>query len=110
MMQEVAVGAPAPEFCCKAVANGKIIDISSEKFKGQWVLLFFYPLDFTFVCPTEILEFSAQSSKFAEVNCSVLGASVDSEYAHLAWINMARSSQTLRSRKNSSRSKKASAK
>lgn len=56
----------------------------------KWVLLFFYPLDFTFVCPTEIVAFSDKSADFEKIQCQVLGCSVDSEFSHLAWIKQPR--------------------
>lgn len=54
-------------------------------FLGKYVVLFFYPLDFTFVCPTEIISFSDRSDEFKKINCEVIGASVDSHFCHLAW-------------------------
>ena len=56
-----------------------------DKFKGKYVILLFYPLDFTFVCPTELCAFSDAADEFAKLNCQVIGVSVDSEYTHLAW-------------------------
>jgi alkyl hydroperoxide reductase subunit AhpC len=58
---------------------------SSEDFKGKWTILFFYPLDFTFVCPTELLELSKKHSEFEKIKAQVLGVSVDSVYSHEAW-------------------------
>jgi alkyl hydroperoxide reductase subunit AhpC len=75
----------APNFTAKAVHNGEIVEISLSQFKGKYVILLFYPLDFTFVCPTELCAFSDAAGKFKELNCEVLGISVDSEYSHLAW-------------------------
>ncbi|PIK35325.1 Peroxiredoxin 1 [Apostichopus japonicus] len=54
---------------------------------GKWVVLFFYPLDFTFVCPTEIIAFSNRVQEFKDINCEVIAASCDSEFSHLAWTN-----------------------
>uniref|UniRef100_A0A671PCN6 thioredoxin-dependent peroxiredoxin n=1 Tax=Sinocyclocheilus anshuiensis TaxID=1608454 RepID=A0A671PCN6_9TELE len=59
-------------------------------FLGKYVVLFFYPLDFTFVCPTEIIAFSDAVEEFRKINCEVIGASVDSHFCHLAWINTPR--------------------
>jgi alkyl hydroperoxide reductase subunit AhpC len=64
--------------------------LQAADYVGKWVLLFFYPKDFTFVCPTEIIAFSEAASKFAEKNCAVIGASTDSAEVHLAWINTPR--------------------
>lgn len=59
-------------------------------FKGKWVVLFFYPLDFTFVCPTEIIAFSDANEQFKKLGVQVLAASTDSKFSHLAWINQPR--------------------
>jgi alkyl hydroperoxide reductase subunit AhpC len=67
-----------------------IKELSSEQYKGKWLVLFSYPLDFTFVCPTEIWAFSEASGKFKEIGCEVLGMSVDSVYSHIGWMNMAK--------------------
>jgi len=82
------VGQKAPAFAVEAVVGkGDFKKISLEDFKGKWVVMFFYPLDFTFVCPTEILEFSKRHEEFKALNAVVLGASVDSVHSHKAWIN-----------------------
>jgi len=82
----LAIGAMAPDFTIPANFN-KATDkkISLSDYKGKWVLLFFYPLDFTFVCPTELYELGANREQFEEANCQILGVSVDSVYAHQAW-------------------------
>ena len=81
----------APDFTAKAVVNGEIKDIKLSDYRGKkYVVLFFYPLNFTFVCPTEIIAFSDEIAKFEERGVQVLGVSVDSEYSHLAWINLPR--------------------
>jgi peroxiredoxin (alkyl hydroperoxide reductase subunit C) len=80
----------APEFKGKAVVGHEFRDISLSNFKGKWVVLFFYPLDFTFVCPTEIIDFSDKIEEFKKLNTEVIGCSVDSHYTHLAWINTPR--------------------
>jgi len=78
----------APNFTAKAVVGaGDIKEISLSDYAGKWVVLFFYPLDFTFVCPTEIQEFSKRADEFKALNAVILGASVDSEHSHKAWIN-----------------------
>ena len=78
----------APNFTTKAVVGaGDFKDVSLSDYQGKWVVLFFYPLDFTFVCPTEIQEFSKRHDEFKALNAVVLGASVDSEHSHKAWIN-----------------------
>uniref|UniRef100_A0A6B2LJW7 thioredoxin-dependent peroxiredoxin n=1 Tax=Arcella intermedia TaxID=1963864 RepID=A0A6B2LJW7_9EUKA len=61
-----------------------------DDYKGKWVVLFFYPLDFTFVCPTEIIAFSEAAAQFSKINTEVIGVSVDSNFTHLAWVNTPR--------------------
>jgi alkyl hydroperoxide reductase subunit AhpC len=88
----VLVTKPAPNFKAKAVLkDGTVSEISLSQFKGKYVLLFFYPLDFTFVCPTEIIAFSERIKEFTDLNVEVIGVSVDSEFSHMAWRNTARS-------------------
>ncbi|CAA21182.1 Peroxiredoxin tpx1 [Schizosaccharomyces pombe] len=84
------IGKPAPDFKGTAVVNGAFEEIKLADYKGKWVFLGFYPLDFTFVCPTEIVAFSEAASKFAERNAQVILTSTDSEYSHLAFINTPR--------------------
>ncbi|MGQ3684538.1 MAG: peroxiredoxin [Candidatus Loosdrechtia sp.] len=80
------VGQDAPGFTLQAVVGDKFNEVSLDDYKGKWVVLFFYPLDFTFVCPTEITEFSKRDRDFKELNAQVLGVSVDSVYSHQAWL------------------------
>lgn len=85
------VGSPAPKFNCKAVVGKEIVELSWEKLhEGKWLVLFFYPLDFTFVCPTEITAFSDATAKFTELGAKLAAISVDSAYTHLAWVNTPR--------------------
>lgn len=85
----VLVGKQAPDFRAKAVVGGKIVDqFSLEQFRGRYVILFFYPLDFTFVCPTELHAFQDHLSEFHRRDCEVIGCSVDSHYSHLGWLNV----------------------
>jgi alkyl hydroperoxide reductase subunit AhpC len=86
----IQVGQPAPDFSTQAYVNGKFKKISLKDLRGKWVVLFFYPLDFTFVCPTEILAFNDRADEFRKIGCEVVGASVDSKFTHLAWINTRR--------------------
>ncbi len=82
------VAKPAPEFKAQAVMpDGSFKEIQLSDYKGKYVILFFYPLDFTFVCPTEIIAFSTQIEDFKKRNTEVLGVSVDSHFSHLAWRN-----------------------
>ena len=82
----IRVGQNAPEFTLQGVVGDKFKDVCLDEFKGKWVVLFFYPLDFTFICPTEITEFSKRDSEFKQLNAQVLGASTDSVYSHKAWL------------------------
>ena len=79
------IGKPAPKFTAEAYVNGEIKEVSLCDYKGKWVVLFFYPLDFTFVCPTEIQGFNDKKAEFDKLNAQVLGASVDSAHSHKAW-------------------------
>lgn len=81
----------APDFRAQAVMpDGSFKEISLADYKGKYVLLFFYPLDFTFVCPTEIIAFSDRISEFEALDVQVLGASIDSHFTHLAWRERSR--------------------
>jgi len=80
------VGEPAPSFTLDAVVGNELKKICLTDFRGKWVILFFYPNDFSFVCPTEIKGFNQKLEAFKKLNAVVLGASADSKYSHLAWI------------------------
>jgi peroxiredoxin 2/4 len=84
------IGKPAPKFSGQAAHNGEIVNISLDDYKGKWVVLFFYPLDFTFVCPTEIVAFHDQHEQFKAANAVVIGCSVDSVHTHLAYMRTPR--------------------
>ncbi len=84
------VGQPAPDFTATAVVDQEFKTIKLSDYRGQYIVLFFYPLDFTFVCPTEITAFSDRYEEFQSLNTEVLGVSVDSEFSHLAWIQTER--------------------
>ena len=86
----VFVGSPAPGFSAAAYVNGEFRTISLQDFRGKKVVLFFYPLDFTFVCPTEILAFSDRIDDFRKRKTEVIGASVDSKFTHAAWAQTER--------------------
>jgi peroxiredoxin (alkyl hydroperoxide reductase subunit C) len=81
----------APDFTAQAVLpNNAIGELTLSKLRGKYVVLFFYPLDFTFVCPSEIIAFDKALNKFKERNAEVLGVSVDSQFSHFAWKNTPR--------------------
>ena len=74
----------APAFTADAVVNGEFKTVSLSDYKGKYVVLFFYPMDFTFVCPTEICAFSDRLENFEKLNTQVIGTSIDSKFSHLA--------------------------
>lgn len=82
------VGSQAPQFKTQALVDGQIRELSLSDYKGKWVVLFFYPLDFTFVCPTEIIEFNKKADEFRKKNAQLVGASIDSVYSHKAWCEL----------------------
>lgn len=86
----VLVGNPAPSFSAKAVVDGKIVDsFSLDQYIGnKYVMLFFYPKDFTFVCPTELHGFQAALEEFEKRNVQVIGCSTDTEFSHWAWLQV----------------------
>lgn len=96
---QLQVGDPAPPFSGQAVVGSQFVNVSyangtltvgDEKITGKYVVLFFYPLDFTFVCPTEIIAFSDRIAEFEKIGAKIVGASVDSHFTHLAWKNTPR--------------------
>jgi len=89
------VGQQAPDFTATAVVDQEFKSIQLSDYRGKYVVLFFYPLDFTFVCPTEITAFSDRYEEFKKLSTEVLGVSVDSEFSHLAWIQTDRKSGGL---------------
>lgn len=91
-----AIQAEAPAFTQLALFPDKEFrNLSLSDYRGKWVVFFWYPLDFTFVCPTEIIAFSDRSSEFDAINTQVIAASCDSEFSHLAWVNTPRSAGGL---------------
>jgi peroxiredoxin 2/4 len=81
----------APDFTAQAVMpDGSFAELKLSSYRGKYVVLFFYPLDFTFVCPSEIIAFDAALAKFEKKNAQVIGCSVDSHFTHLAWKNTPR--------------------
>lgn len=96
-MAERLVGKKAPEFTMQtALGNGKDFGkVSLSDYKGKWLVFFFYPLDFTFVCPTEIIALSEAMGQFQDLDAEVLGCSTDSVHSHRAWINTPRDQNGL---------------
>nr|YP_009397460.1 2-Cys peroxiredoxin [Dasyclonium flaccidum]ARW66646.1 2-Cys peroxiredoxin [Dasyclonium flaccidum] len=88
----IQVGNKAPDFCAIAVHEQEFKQVKLSDYLGKYLILLFYPLDFTFVCPTEITAFSDMYSEINSLNTEILGISVDSEYCHLAWMQIDRES------------------
>jgi len=87
---QLQIGGPAPGFRGTAVIDGDFEEIALEDYRGRWLIFFFYPLDFTFVCPTEIIAFSDRFPEFEALNAAVVACSTDSCFSHLAWVNTPR--------------------
>ena len=86
-----AIRKPAPAFCLNGAQGTETLsNVTLEQYKGKWVILLFYPMDWTFVCPTEIFAYNDAADKFAAVNTVVLGISGDSPYTHLSWLKAPR--------------------
>jgi len=85
----LTIGDKFPEFHVKATVSNDLktafVDISMQTYAGRWLCVFFYPKDFSFVCPTELAAFGQLKRQFSAQNCQILGASLDSEFVHLAW-------------------------
>jgi peroxiredoxin (alkyl hydroperoxide reductase subunit C) len=96
-MAERLVGRPAPDFTMETVSDdGKDFGkVSLSDYRGKWLVFFFYPLDFTFVCPTEITALSDAAAQFEALDTAILGASIDSIHSHKAWINTPKDSNGL---------------
>jgi peroxiredoxin (alkyl hydroperoxide reductase subunit C) len=90
---EIKVGHEAPKFEAEAFHEGQIKKISLENYKGKWVVLFFYPADFTFICPTELGEMADRYEKFKELGAEILSISTDTAFVHKAWHD---SSETIK--------------
>ncbi|HEV8724610.1 MAG TPA: peroxiredoxin [Candidatus Binatia bacterium] len=84
-MSQLRIGDNAPDFKVKGVLRGQVTDYSLSSYKGKWSILFFYPADFTFICPTEVTGFSKLAKEFSTENAAILGASVDSIDTHRSW-------------------------
>lgn len=79
------IGQPAPNFYAEAFIDGQIKKVSLNDYKGKWTILFFYPADFTFVCPTELGEMADKYKEFKELNAEILSISTDTVFVHKAW-------------------------
>lgn len=85
-MQNVQVGSPAPAFTAEALVGREFKTVSLHDYRGKWVLLCFYPMDFTFVCPTELVSLNDNYGEFADRDTVILGVSTDTKYSHLGWV------------------------
>ncbi|XP_072025691.1 peroxiredoxin-1-like [Amphiura filiformis] len=84
------ISSPAPDWSGNAVVNGQFEEIKLSDYKGKYLVFFFYPLDFTFVCPTEIIAFADRAEEFRKINCEVVACSCDSQFSHFAWTQTPR--------------------
>jgi peroxiredoxin (alkyl hydroperoxide reductase subunit C) len=84
-MSSLRIGDTAPDFKLRGILQGQVADYSLAAYRGKWLVLFFYPADFTFICPTEVTGFSKMTKEFAAEDAAILGASVDSIESHRAW-------------------------
>lgn len=91
------VGKPAPKFEMESTKNLETLEekVKLADYEGKWLVLFFYPLDFTFVCPTEITALSDRYDEFADLDTEIIGVSTDSKFSHRAWINTPRDDNGL---------------
>ena len=90
---EPIINSQVPEFKVQAFQNGSFKTVSSEDIKGKWAIFFFYPADFTFVCPTELVDMADKYGKFQEMGVEVYSVSTDSHFVHKAWHD---ASETIR--------------
>jgi alkyl hydroperoxide reductase subunit AhpC len=81
----VQIGDPAPDFAAPGIFRGKVANYSLASYRGRWLVLFFYPADFTFICPTEVVGFSKLAHAFAAEDAAILGVSVDTIESHRSW-------------------------
>ncbi|WP_054951330.1 peroxiredoxin [Numidum massiliense] len=91
-MSKRLVGLPAPDFEMESTKDLENLEtpVRLSDYKGKWLVLFFYPLDFTFVCPTEITALSDRADEFKALDTEILGVSTDSKFSHRAWMNVSR--------------------
>lgn len=82
----ITIGKKAPDFKTSALVKREITEISLAGYEGKWVVLFFYPMDFTFVCPTELVDFNNHVEEFEDRDAVLLGGSTDTAYSHLGWV------------------------
>ncbi|MCR8635058.1 peroxiredoxin [Paenibacillus radicis (ex Xue et al. 2023)] len=93
----VKIGLQAPSFNLPSTLNMETLEenVTLESYRGKWLMLFFWPYDFTYVCPTEIIAFSDHADSFRDLDCEIVGVSVDSVYTHRAWTQTPRDQQGI---------------
>ncbi|OQV24286.1 Peroxiredoxin-1 [Hypsibius exemplaris] len=84
------IGEPAPDFTATALIDFQFEELTLSSYRGKYVVFFFWPADFTFVCPTELIAFSDRIAEFKKIDCEVIGISCDSHFCHLAWVQVPR--------------------
>jgi len=89
-MSKLELTRPAPNFEGHAIIDADFGKVKLEDYRGKYLVFFFYPLDFTFVCPTELIAFSDRVEEFRQIDCEVVACSCDSHFSHLAWVNTPR--------------------
>ena len=82
---KLEIGAPAPEFMAEVLVDNGVKKVSLSDYKGKWVVLFFYPADFTFICPTELGDLADKYEEFKQLNCELISVSTDTTFVHKAW-------------------------
>ncbi len=93
---EAIINSQVPEFSVQAFQNGKFMTVTHEDIKGKWAVFFFYPADFTFVCPTELVDMADNYDKFQEMGVEVYSVSTDSHFVHKAWHDVSESIRKIR--------------
>jgi NADH-dependent peroxiredoxin subunit C len=93
---KVKIGEMAPDFNVKSFQNGDVKDVSLKNYKGKWVILAFYPADFTFICPTELGKFADYYPEFKNLGAEVMSVSTDTEFTHKAWHNASETIKKIR--------------
>lgn len=91
----VVINEPAPDFACEAFHNGEIKRVKLSDYKGKWVVVVFYPADFTFVCPTELGELADHYEEFKQLNAEILSVSTDTVFVHKAWHDNSKTIQKI---------------
>ena len=89
------INSTVPEFKVQAYHNGKFVTVTNEDLKGKWAIFFFYPADFTFVCPTELEDLAEKYEDFKSIGCEIYSVSCDSHFVHKAWHDASKTIQKI---------------